>query len=373
MQGGVGYLDAADAHGAQPRVGVDAARASDVDQDLLDDGRGFLGRELPGDRPARLASDDAQVGLQAQVVDLDDDAVHLEGLRVAALGPALAGGERVVDTVVMRRFGCRWQAELREPAERFPVRVGRGSVVAPAELIDADAERARRRNRRILLTHRAGGGVARVGVERERGAAFFAAAVVLGRDLRVHGVEAHLGHEDLAADLEERRRAAGELVWYRVDRAQVGGHILACAAVASSRRLDEPSALVDQRDGQPVDLGFADEGPLLAVKQVGGALVPGAQLVGVEGVAQREHPQPMLDDGEGSSRRRAHGLSGAVGRDELGEVGLQALELAEELIVFRVRDFGRVEHVVEVIVTQDLGAQQLDAVARGDDLGVAGA
>ena len=270
--------------------------------------------------------------------------------------------------LVMRRFGRGREAELGEPAERFPVGVGRDSVVAPAELIDADAQRAGRGDRGVLLAHRAGGGVARIGVERERGSAFFAAAFILGRDLGVHRVEAHLGHEDLAADLKQRRRAAGELVGHRVDRAQVGGHVLARAAVAACRRLDEASALVDQRDGQPVDLGFADVGPFLAVEQVGGALVPGEQFVGVEGVAQREHPQPMLDDGEGASRRRARSsVMGLSDEASSGNSASRLLSSAKRASKSASEISRRVLVVVEMVVTQDLGAQQLDAVARGDE------
>ena len=49
-------------------------------------------RELPGDRPARVAPDDPEPALQLEVVDLDDDAVDLEVERAAALLPAPGSG-----------------------------------------------------------------------------------------------------------------------------------------------------------------------------------------------------------------------------------------------------------------------------------------
>ena len=51
-------------------------------------------RELPRDRPARVAPDDAEAALQLDVVDLDHDAVDLEVERAAALLPAPGSGRR---------------------------------------------------------------------------------------------------------------------------------------------------------------------------------------------------------------------------------------------------------------------------------------
>ena len=70
--------------------GIRLPGAADVDLDveqLRDRGRG---RELEGDRPARLAADDAELALQVEVVDLDDDAVDLEVEPLAALLPGEA-------------------------------------------------------------------------------------------------------------------------------------------------------------------------------------------------------------------------------------------------------------------------------------------
>ena len=65
-----------------------------------------------------------------------------------------------------------------------------------------------------------------------------------------------------------------------------------------------------------------------------------------------------------SRRLAADALRGRVGRDELGVVGLEPLELVHERVVFGVGNFGRVEDVVEVLVVAQLMAQSFCASGR---------
>ena len=71
--------------------------AADVPDDLVQLRRRRGRRELPGDRPARLAPGDAELALQAAVVDLDDHAVDLEVELVAAVLPPAAALRDLVD------------------------------------------------------------------------------------------------------------------------------------------------------------------------------------------------------------------------------------------------------------------------------------
>ena len=57
---------------------------------------------------------------------------------------------------------------------------------------------------------------------------------------------------------------------------------------------------------------------------------------------------------------RADALGGAIGRCEIGVRGLERLQLAEEPVVLRVRDLGRVVDVVGVVGALDLLAQTRD-------------
>ena len=88
---------ARDLHGIEDSEGVERAGAADVDVDAQEL-RGRLGwRELVGDRPARLASDDAELTLRAKRIDLHDDAVDFVVERVALLDPLLAECDHVIE------------------------------------------------------------------------------------------------------------------------------------------------------------------------------------------------------------------------------------------------------------------------------------
>ena len=88
---------AADVHGLEDGVGVEAAGAADVDADVEELRRRLDGRELVGDGPARLASDEAKALLEGEVVDLDDDAVDFVWEAFALAAPLVADADRVVD------------------------------------------------------------------------------------------------------------------------------------------------------------------------------------------------------------------------------------------------------------------------------------
>jgi hypothetical protein len=68
----------------------------------------------------------------------------------------------------------------------------------------------------------------------------------------------------------------------------------------------------------------------------------------------------------------AHALGGGVGGDELGVLGLEALELVVEGVVLGVGDLRRVLHVVAPVVVADLLAQLLDPAPHVHALGHAG-
>ena len=87
---------AADDHRLEHGVGAHVAELADVPHHLLQSRHGGRRRELPGDRPARVAPDRAEPALQRQVVDLDDDAVDLEVELAAALLPLQALRDHLV-------------------------------------------------------------------------------------------------------------------------------------------------------------------------------------------------------------------------------------------------------------------------------------
>ena len=175
-------------------------------------------------------------------------------------------------------------------------RVGRHLAhLAPG--IGEEAERARGGDARVLLAQRAGGGIARIGED------------LLARRLLplVELEEIGLGHVDLAAHLADFRHvAAFELLRHVLQRADIGGDVLAFAAVAAGGGGDEFAVLVAQRHRQAVDLRLGAEGDLLVVAELEEAADAGDEIDDVllgEGVVEREH-----------RHRVAHFLEAAGGR-----------------------------------------------------------
>ena len=104
---------AADVDRLEHRVRVQIAELPGIPADLLERRDRGRRRELPRDRPPRLASDHAEPALELDLVDLDDDAVDLELERSAALLPRPALGDHVLLVVNLRHVGMHRETVLR--------------------------------------------------------------------------------------------------------------------------------------------------------------------------------------------------------------------------------------------------------------------
>ena len=121
VEGGGGDRRAAHEHRLQPGERGGLAAGADRHLDVEQRGGALLGRQLVGDRPAGRPGREAQLSLQAQVVDLDHDAVDLvvevvadglDGLHVVE-----HGGEVVeAPAAVVDR-----EAEVAQPSEGVEV------------------------------------------------------------------------------------------------------------------------------------------------------------------------------------------------------------------------------------------------------------
>jgi hypothetical protein len=80
----------------------------------------------------------------------------------------------------------------------------------------------------------------------------------------------------------------------------------------------------------------------------------------------------VLEGGELLRGPLAHALRGAVGRDEVGVLGLEVPELPLQAVVVLVGDLRRVQDVVEALVPPDLLAELPDPL-RGPVAGRASA
>ena len=162
VQGRVLHQHAADIHRLQPCDRRQRAGAADLDADILQHGHCLLGRELPGDRPARRAADETQPALQRQVVDLVNHAIDVVA-ETGAFQRDLAPGSRRprprssdVATAGSPGIPSRANVEIvpmgiRDRLARFALRIGE------------QRQRSCRGDARIELTQAAGCGVARIG------------------------------------------------------------------------------------------------------------------------------------------------------------------------------------------------------------------
>jgi len=133
----------------------------------------------------------------------------------------------------------------------------------------------------------------------------------------------------------------------------VGGDVLALAAVAARRSPDQRAALVAQRHRQAVDLRLGGEHNLLVVLQVqepADAADKLRDLIGAEGVLQRQHWYRVADLGKAAGWRGAHLAGQAVQGTQVREPCLDLLVAAAQPVVFRVRNRRSVLLVVGLVV-----------------------
>ena len=112
----------------------------------------------------------------------------------------------------------------------------------------------------------------------------------------IHLEEVGLGHEDLAANFDQRRRTAFQPCRYRIHRAQIGGDILTLGAVAARRTTHEATVLVGQVDRQAIDLRFGDKCQLGARRQPDKASRAGTELAEffhAHCIVERQHRHAM--------------------------------------------------------------------------------
>ena len=194
VEGGLADGDTTDPDRLELGERDQVADPADVPDHLAQRRRRRHRRELPGDREAGLAANDAELAPERPFVDLDDDAVDLVVEPLAALLPPAAAIDHSLDTLVLGDLSLEREAGLAQPLEL----VGVGGVLDPparSDPVGPEPKRPRGGDPRIELADRAGGRVARV---RER-------RLARGGPLLVELGEPRPREVDLAADLDQLR------------------------------------------------------------------------------------------------------------------------------------------------------------------------
>jgi hypothetical protein len=158
-----------------------------------------------------------------------------------------------------------------------------------AEAVEHDRELAAGHLSGIELLDRAGGRVARIGVEFLPG----------GGALGVDPLELGGGQVDFPADLDHvRHRRPGpgfEHARQGGDGQDVGRNIIALVALAAGDGAHELPLLVSQADRQAVNLGLDGVTQVLGAKQAHESGMKGPHLVLAVGVVEADHPLPVRD------------------------------------------------------------------------------
>ncbi len=328
-----------------------------VHRDLPQQRRALLGRELVRDRPPRRVRRGAQLLLLGDRVDLDDHAVDLVVDRVPVALPSLA--ERRTPRRATRR--PRWPGS---PGAR-----PRGGRSAPRSARRTGAPSAystpwhHRRSGRDRPTRRGPSAAA----TRPRRCAGWRTPARRGRAARRSAARTPLTGKYTSPRTSS---TGGRPVPAELDRHLTGS--CGCSRVTSSPvspsprvapRTNAPSSY-DTHDREAVDLQLAHEPrPRRRCRARRASPRPPAR--------PRRTRCPATASGRGActgreqvGRGAADALGRTVGRDQLGELGLERLELLDHLVVVEVGDLGVVQHVVAVRVVVDLLVQLLDPLPR---------
>ena len=187
-----------------------------------------------------------------------------------------------------------------------------------------------------------------------------AVSVELAADLQAFGVdggESAIGNEGLAAHLHPGGWVLQlQAQRHTLNRAHVGGDVLAAFAIAAGGGPHQQALLVAEGQGIAVDLEFAHHrqcglgltGGGLAIEHLEQAAVPGLQIVGAEGVIEAQQADAVGHAREPLCRGSPDPLRGTVRADQLGVGRLGVQQLAVEPVVHRILHLRSIQHVIGV-------------------------
>jgi hypothetical protein len=229
-------------HWPQNGDGRQHAGPPDLDVDALDHGHRFGRGEFQRDCPTGVVPGRPQAGASRQLVELGDDTVGFERQGIPARFHPMVVGENTGYTRREPILGTHRQAPGSQPRHRLGRGAERAATLELHDVVQVEAKTTRRRDPRVQLTDRPSRGIPRVG---ERGQA-------LGRELCVESAELPQRQNDLAPHCQpvgRRVTSVAKAGRHCHDRTEVGRHVLASLAIATSRRLRQGSVLVDEFNG----------------------------------------------------------------------------------------------------------------------------
>ena len=296
--------------------------------------------------------------MQAHAVHLDHDAVDLIGQRIALPFPFADEGQHIVQIaghavlrVYLQTYGLQ---RLEQPRV-----LGKECAAVYQQKISVEIQPPLRRDAGIKIAHGARARIARIGKLRQP----------LPLALFIHALERLGRHNDFAARFKTRRQPGffqcrrGNGKRQRRNGFNVRRHLFPYAAVAARDSLQQLGFAtlarpITDRHRKAIHLQFANVINLVGAAKLVHAPLPGAQLVFVVGVIEREHRRAVPHLDEAFARGAAYPLSRRIRRDQLGIFRLQLLQSVHQHVKVGVADGRLVEHVIEIFVASNLLAQR---------------
>ena len=110
----------------------------------------------------------------------------------------------------------------------------------------------------------------------------------------------------------------------------------------------------------PSSLGLGHVVDRFAVQAVANAPVELGDFLFAEGIGQGQHGHAVLDRGKAGRWLGTDALGGRIGGDQVGMVGFQCFEFAQQPVVLGIAYDRVVQDVVAVVVVVELAAQAID-------------
>ena len=315
------------------------ARAPHLHSDRMELRLRALGFVLISHRPARRLRGTAHRLLRRHARHLHHRAVRFVRQRAAHGVQFADGGEdslQVIRAPEAIRFAqthaIKQRVELRDRLQRHALR--------RAEAVEDNVQRPPRRDARVELLERPGGGIARIRKAR----------LPRGRALFIHRAKGRRRHEDLAAHLQQPRRTRRQRQREPANGARIRRDVIARRPVAARGRVLQRAVFITHGNRHAVHLRLDDGRDPLLAREPHHALIKLRHFPLRVSVVQTHHPHRVRDLGEALDGRAAHALRRGIRRGQRRPLRFEVRQFAMPRIVLAVRNHRRRVLIIETVV-----------------------
>ncbi len=352
---GTADSDASHLHRLKHRDRRQRARAADLHDDVVDDGRLLPRWIFERNRPPRSFGGKPQFVLNGRGIDLDHDAIDLIRQLFALRVPVIAVSGHRLDPIAQLPIIRSTETQLLQCSEAVGMLRKRHFAI-DEKVVREKIQPPRRSDRGIENAHGSGRGIARVHKN-------LSACQLL---LPVQRLKRLARHQHFAAHLEiggqsglfQCRRI--DLQRYRANRFYIGSDVFAGRSIAARHAAHKFSASVLQRNTQTIEFVLGNIFDLFLANAFTHAPVEVAQRVVRKRVVEAQHCPRMLHRLETFAGCAADANRRRFRRNQLRIRCFERLQFLHQLVVSRIRYFWFVEDVIAIFVVPKLLAKPFD-------------